>query len=92
MEELIFCEKCIEVFSNKKELLEHKCEKKIEKENNIKKIFINEENNSNNNEEQNIKIQKNRKKYVCELCNVFETDYKNNYYRHKKKYCKKITR
>ena len=90
MEELIFCEKCIEVFNNKKELLEHKCEKKIE-ENNIKKIIIiNEENNSNSDEEQKIKIQKSKKKYVCELCNNFETDYKNNYYRHKKRYCKTL--
>ena len=90
MDSLIICDKCIEVFESKKELEEHKCEKKIEEEKNIKKIIIiSEENNSNSDEEQKIKIQKS-KKYVCEFCNEFETNYKNNYYRHKKKYCKNI--
>lgn len=96
MEELIICENCIEIFNSKEELLEHKCN--INNNNNIKKVII--INNESNNDltvkktmkiEENKKIvlhEKKKKMYRCEQCKEFETEYKNNYYRHKKKYCK----
>ena len=98
MEELIICENCIEIFNSKEELLEHKCN--IKNDNNIKKVIIikNESNNDLNvektievKENKNIVlIEKKKKMYTCEKCKEFKTKYKNNYYRHKKMYCKSL--
>ena len=95
MDNLIICEYCIEVFNNKLELKNHICQEK-KKDDKIKKVIIIQKEMDNSNIEINkcdktIQLQENKKKiYKCELCNKFETEYRNNYYRHKNKYCKKL--
>ena len=93
MDNLIICEYCIEVFNNKVELKNHICEEK-KKDDNIKKVIIQEETTNNieiNKCDKKIQLKEKKKKiYKCELCNHFETEYPNNYYRHKSKYCKNL--
>ena len=91
MDDLIICEYCIEVFNNKEELKNHICQEK-KTDDNIKKVIIIQK-DIEKCIESDKKIQlKEEKKiiYKCELCNKFETEYRNNYYRHKSKYCKKL--
>ena len=93
MDDLIICEYCIEVFNNKEELENHICKEQKKIDDNIKKVIIIQKELENCNIENDKKIQlKEEKKtiYKCELCNKFETEYRNNYYRHKSKYCKKL--